>query len=87
MRLLLMLSLLRLVLISMIKKASELQIGDIIKDSSGIRVEVVSQLDATTDDLFYKKSTTWCGTLGVIQGTKQSFNYETGYDYEFEVED
>ena len=71
----------------MIKKASELQIGDIIKDSSGIRVEVVSQQDANPHDFFPRKSTTWCWTLGVIQGTKQSFNYETGYDHEFEVED
>ncbi len=71
----------------MIKKASELQEGDIIIDSSGIKVEVIVPQACDPRYFFPRKSTTWCWTLGVIQGTKQSFNYETGYDHEFEVED
>lgn len=71
----------------MIKKASELQPGDIIKDSSGIMVEVIVPQACDSHDFYPRKSTTWCWTLGVIQETKQSFNYKTGYDQEFEVED
>ncbi len=66
----------------MLKKASELQPGDIIKDSSGIRVRVIESMSKGR----YSYSP-WCVTKGRSIVINHIFNYETGYDYEFEVED